>query len=87
MQQVLNHPSPGDLFQGPATGDAIRAWFKQQLRELGHRNLDGHQVRSTGLKVPQYDLCFASRHPLGSRLYRRSNRNGRDGQLGIELAS
>lgn len=76
----LGHPDPRELMQWDRTRShhvggtiqAIRDYFDQQLWRLGFLS-PGRRVVDYPAGVPYYDVLYASRHPLGVRLWDRAN--------------
>jgi three-Cys-motif partner protein len=76
----LGHPDARELMQWDRTQShhvagtvqAVRGFFDQQLESLGFLK-PGRRVVEYPAGVPYYDVLYASRHPLGVKLWDRAN--------------
>ncbi len=77
----LGHPDPRELMrwdhthshQVHGTIDAIREFYDQRLQSLGFLPPGRRIVPLSPGGVPYYDVLYASRHPLGVKLWDKAN--------------
>lgn len=92
--RFLNHPNPSALIQRDlrgglawdATIDAIRHHYDQQLERLGFLTPARRTVTFPD-PSPYYDVLYASRHPMGLKLWNSTNPPPENPQMSLDIAA
>jgi hypothetical protein len=84
--EFLNHPSPRELLRPntPATIDAIRQQYDEQLIALGFKKPARRTIYFPA-DNPYYDVLLVSRHDRALELWNKTNPPPEDPQLSLVL--